>query len=433
MTGVKFIAVLLVVSLVLTAFMVAPKAAGQEAQYTKRIFGLVGMPSAETIAFCKANGWGIELSLPGSNFRTYFNGDPDTDSYIKIIQSIIGQGIPVWLEIEAPIYYDGDISAATTPAQYQSMYGAGLAKYEQLGPLFKGYAFEGGYDNAIIWLKEHSTKQLVAHWLSGYYGAYNGGAPDYKPTVVPAWGTHDMAWRVNQVDEIMWEVYQVEWAQLAPSFKAWLDTVAPGKPFGVLSGWEPNGGYWWNQYGHNYYDGAKLYTGEQEKALLTQWLNWLKEQIGPFSGIVVDPWNPLDQLTISNQCSYVDSLSTTNGTPTPTPSATPTPTATPTPLVVTAVDPTKNATNVSVNTTLTATFNQKIQAGANYSTIALSNGTPVPVTTSIAGTTLTITPYTKLSYNTAYTLTIPRDAVKNGTTTLTTPSTSTFTTVKRAR
>ncbi len=90
-----------------------------------------------------------------------------------------------------------------------------------------------------------------------------------------------MAWRVNQVDEIMWEIYQVDWAQLAVTFKAWLDKVAPDKPFGVLSGWEPNGGYWWNR-GTDIITidppGARRYTGEQEKALLTQWLTWLKER-----------------------------------------------------------------------------------------------------------------------------------------------------------
>jgi len=101
----------------------------------------------------------------------------------------------------------------------------------------------------------------------------------------------------------------------------------------------------------------------------------------------------------------------------------------PTPLTVGAVGPANNATDVPITTTVNVAFNQAIQAGANYSTVTLSDGTPGPVTTSIAGTTLTITPNATLVYNTTYTLTIPHDAVENGTTTLATDFISTFTTV----
>jgi Bacterial Ig-like domain len=52
----------------------------------------------------------------------------------------------------------------------------------------------------------------------------------------------------------------------------------------------------------------------------------------------------------------------------------------------------------------------------------------VNATTTIAGNKLTIKPNATLSYSTKYNLTIPRDAVKNGTTILTAPFTSTFTT-----
>jgi methionine-rich copper-binding protein CopC len=123
---------------------------------------------------------------------------------------------------------------------------------------------------------------------------------------------------------------------------------------------------------------------------------------------------------------------TPSATPTPTPSATPTPTPSATPLTVTAVNPANNTINVPITKTISLTFNQTIQAGANYSAITLKKGTVrVSATTTITGTTLTIKPTATLSYNTAYTLTIPRDAVKSGTTTLTTPFTSTFTTVRR--
>ena len=445
-TGVQFVAVFLVVALLLTAvFVVAPReaiaatpASAAGSQPEKIIFGQVVFPGEtslppDEIAFCKANGWEIELSVPandGYDGSTYLTNTALATSYAGVIQNITNQGVPVWLEIEGPVYYSSMVSVATTPAQYQALYGQGLAIYEKLGPLFKGYSFEGGYDNAIIWLKENSDRELLAHWLAGYYEAYNSGAPNYTPANVPAWGTHNMTWRVNQFDEIVWEIYEQDWAQSAVPFKAWLDTVAPGKPFGVLTGSEADGGYWWNQYGHNYYPAANYpaatdFTGAQQQALLTKWITWLGGQIGPFAVTDCDPGG---SQSVTVPCMYLDSLNLTNGTPTPTPSATPTPTPTPTPLVVTAVDPTNNAVDAPIPKTVTVTFNQTIQAGANYSAITLSNRTPVSVTTSIAGTTLTITPSATLSNNTAYTLTIPSNAVKSGTTTLATPFTSTFTT-----
>jgi|GEM_PF-1338606 len=100
------------------------------------------------------------------------------------------------------------------------------------------------------------------------------------------------------------------------------------------------------------------------------------------------------------------------------------------PLTVTAVNPANASTNIPITTAINVTFNQSIQAGANYSNITLSDGTPVPVTTSLAGTTITIMPNATLSDNTAYIITIPSNAVKNGSITLATPFTFTFTTVK---
>jgi hypothetical protein len=301
-TGAKFVAVLLVVALLLTVFVVAPRTASQQEQYkSKRIFGQVVFPGdptgtlpPATITFCKANGWGIELSIPGGETQ-YFTDTSKATWYAGVIKSITDQGIPVWLEIEGPIYYSSKVSVQTTPEQYQSLYGPGLAIYEKLGPLFKGYSFEGGYDNAIIWLKAHSERKLVAHWIAGWWSGKND--------VIPKWGTHDMAWRVNQFDEIMWEVYQVDWCQSAVQFKQWLDTVAPSKPFGILSGWQATGGHWWNQYTHN--NGVE-YTSAQQKALLTQWLPWLKTQIGPFDGIICDPGS--SSLSPVAVCTYMDSL-----------------------------------------------------------------------------------------------------------------------------
>jgi hypothetical protein len=322
----KFVAVLLVVALVFTVLVVALRTPEQQEQYGPNIiFGQVVFPGqttlpAETIAFCKANGWGVELSLPSYDAVSTFANPAKATWYAGVIQNITNQGIPVWLEIEVPIYYASTVSANTTPAQYQAMYGQGLAIYEKLGPLFKGYSFEGGYDNAIIWLKEHSQKKLLSHWLPYYYQEYNTGVPNYTPTNAPEWGTHNMTWRVNQFDEIVWETYQVDWVQSAVHFKNWLDTVAPSKPFGVLTGWEADGGYWWNPDTHSYSLGSNQteLTAAEQQSLMTTWLTWLKAQIGPFDLIVCDPGGQ----SATVPCTYLDSLNLINGTPTPTPTAT---------------------------------------------------------------------------------------------------------------
>ena len=101
----------------------------------------------------------------------------------------------------------------------------------------------------------------------------------------------------------------------------------------------------------------------------------------------------------------------------------------PGPLIVTAVNPANNSNGFPSSTTVSVTFNQTIQAGANYSAITLSDGNPAPITTAINDTTLTITPNATLAYNTTYALAIPQDAVENGTTTLATDFASTFATV----
>lgn len=105
------------------------------------------------------------------------------------------------------------------------------------------------------------------------------------------------------------------------------------------------------------------------------------------------------------------------------------PTPPPTPLTVNSVDPPDNALNILINKVINITFNKTVQHGTNYSKITLTNGsTKVGITTAITGNRLTITPTNALSRGMTYTVTIPRDAVKNGTSTLNANFISHFTT-----
>lgn len=103
--------------------------------------------------------------------------------------------------------------------------------------------------------------------------------------------------------------------------------------------------------------------------------------------------------------------------------------APPTPLAVTAIDPSDNVLNVPYDKVINVTFNKSVQQSTNYSNITLANGsTKVGITTAITSDLLTITPTNALTRDMTYTVTIPRDAVKNGTFTLETDFISRFTT-----
>ena len=70
---------------------------------------------------------------------------------------------------------------------------------------------------------------------------------------------------------------------------------------------------------------------------------------------------------------------------------------------VKSVDPVNKAVNVAVNKVITVTFSEAIKAGTSWFELKTSNGTVVPVTPSINGNVLTITP-SALTKGTKYAL-----------------------------
>ena len=71
---------------------------------------------------------------------------------------------------------------------------------------------------------------------------------------------------------------------------------------------------------------------------------------------------------------------------------------------VTAVDPSNNAVNVAADKVITVTFSKSIKAGTKWVELRSSNGSVMPVTQSINGTVLTITPSNPLTKGTKYAL-----------------------------
>ncbi|MEK6900972.1 MAG: Ig-like domain-containing protein, partial [Nanoarchaeota archaeon] len=78
-----------------------------------------------------------------------------------------------------------------------------------------------------------------------------------------------------------------------------------------------------------------------------------------------------------------------------------------TPLTVSSTSPSNSATSVAINTSVTATFSENMDASTiTTSTFTISNGDSVSGTVTYSDTTATFTPSENLSYNTTYTATI---------------------------
>jgi len=82
--------------------------------------------------------------------------------------------------------------------------------------------------------------------------------------------------------------------------------------------------------------------------------------------------------------------------------------------VVSGSDPANGAVDVPVNTTISISFSQNIQADINFDNVTIrKDGTAIGHTSTINGNALSIIPSVILDYNSAFTLTIPAGAVKN--------------------
>ena len=99
------------------------------------------------------------------------------------------------------------------------------------------------------------------------------------------------------------------------------------------------------------------------------------------------------------------------------------------PLTILSTNPLNTATNVVGNTPIKITFNKSIKTGPNYNLINLKNSSliTIPITKTINGNVLTITPKVNLSVGT-YTLTLPINSILDLTNTgLSSISTTSFT------
>lgn len=80
-------------------------------------------------------------------------------------------------------------------------------------------------------------------------------------------------------------------------------------------------------------------------------------------------------------------------------------------LNLTTIDPADQATNIPTNKAITVTFDEPIKAWNKDIQLKTSTGTIMPITTTVSGNTLTLTPTNPLASNTQYILLISKAAV----------------------
>jgi len=80
---------------------------------------------------------------------------------------------------------------------------------------------------------------------------------------------------------------------------------------------------------------------------------------------------------------------------------------------ITSTNPTNKATNIATNKTITVTFNEQIVMSSGWIDLYDSKGNLIPITTTISGNTLTITPKNKLTAGTTYSTAIHTGSLKD--------------------
>jgi uncharacterized delta-60 repeat protein len=96
---------------------------------------------------------------------------------------------------------------------------------------------------------------------------------------------------------------------------------------------------------------------------------------------------------------------------------------------VSSTSPANNATGVAINSAITATFSETMDASTiTTATFALSNGGSVTGAVTYSGTTATFTPTSNLSYSTTYTATITTGVKDSAGNAMASPYTWSFTT-----
>ena len=235
----------------------------------------------DVIDWALANGWKIQVSLPGGDATATLADPTKRAAFIAAnVQPILDSGVDCSLEIEQAIFYDGTVNLNSPISLYESTWGAGIEAFDALGAHFIGYSFEGGFDYGIEWLKGKTTKRVFQHWLADLFAMVGPGAYYDYHTI---YGPHNVDWRVQQFDEILFDLYNIVDTKSVPAFVELIRRKYPDILIGVMSGWAtvaPSSIYdeaqwWWNYDTHGYAVAASSTIADASSAqntiTLTTW------------------------------------------------------------------------------------------------------------------------------------------------------------------
>ena len=139
-------------------------------------------------------------------------------------------GINVICHIEAAMLPD-NVEKSTTVSQYEAAYGACMDVYEAEGDYLRGYGYEVGYDNGAQWLRGRTDRYITFQFNNQGYAL---------PALSPVWSDHDITWRSQYFDELVWELSEMSiiWSYVVPGAQ-WMAANLPNKDQGVNTTFSP--------------------------------------------------------------------------------------------------------------------------------------------------------------------------------------------------
>ena len=188
-------------------------------------------------------GWGVSLYLGGPDWFLAANATKCQDT-LELVDRIhdIDTSIPVWLQIEQP-FKKTSLTWGTPQSWYETNWTENIELIDE-GDIV-GYEWERGFDNAILWLREHTDKPFIQYW---HYVDVIEGNSAYLGV------QHGIQWRLDQIDGALLEVY---WPGDGADGVLFMDVflaLAPNMQWGMETSYSPlfTGSpypqfyYWWS-------------------------------------------------------------------------------------------------------------------------------------------------------------------------------------------
>ena len=194
-------------------------------------------PDLTVLEYMAANGIEIKDSLVLTALTTVGTpADTGNDTAYGVINNwrinYRDNGIKVWAHIEASMV--NNVTVDTTDAEYRAAYNACMALYEAEGSYMVGFSYETGFDTGAVWLyaRAHAASKKVSMMTGSRAYEFTDGT----------YGTHDITWRLQYLDEILyeiWELAQIEDTDYIPADYTAINEFDSAFPQGVFTRFAP--------------------------------------------------------------------------------------------------------------------------------------------------------------------------------------------------